>query len=208
MSVTLSEKVILNEKREYTGVHPQKFALWLAMASMTMFFASLTSALLVKKGDFTVWENFRLPGVFLYSTITVITMSIVLQYALYCYRHAKFSRFRLLMLISFLLGCSFLALQFTGWQQLKAMGMTLTGNLSGSFVYLITAMHGLHIIGGLLVTLLFIFFAVRSRKDPIYELRDIINPKRQLKLEMLVSYWHYVDIVWVYLYIFFLLNYQ
>ncbi len=208
MNVTLSDKNILSEKKEFTGVHPQKFALWLAMASMTMFFASLTSALLVKKGDFTVWENFRLPSVFLYSTITVISMSIVLQYALYCYRHAKFSMFRPSMLVAFLLGCSFLALQFTGWQQLKAMGMTLTGNLSASFVYLITAMHGVHIIAGLILTLLFIFFAIRSRKDPIYELRDIINPKRQLNLEMLVSYWHFVDIVWVYLYIFFRLNYQ
>lgn len=86
--------------------------------------------------------------------------------------------------------------------------MTLTGTLSASFIYLITAMHGLHIALGLLVTLVFLIFAIRSRKDPIFELRDIINPKRQLNLELLVSYWHYVDAVWVYLYIFFLLNYQ
>ena len=52
MNLTLSEKEILKEKTEYTGVHPQKFALWIAMASMSMFFAALTSALLVKKGDY------------------------------------------------------------------------------------------------------------------------------------------------------------
>lgn len=208
MNVTLSEKDILREKTEYTGVHPQKFALWLAMASMTMFFAALTSALLVKKGDYQVWENFKLPGIFLYSTITVVLLSVALQAALFCYRKTKFVAFRWLMAVSFILGCLFLVLQLTGWDMLKTMGMTLTGNLSASFIYLITSMHGLHIIGGLLVMLLFIINAIRSRKDPIYELRDIINPKRQLNLEMLVSYWHYVDIVWVYLYIFFTLNYQ
>jgi heme/copper-type cytochrome/quinol oxidase subunit 3 len=58
------------------------------------------------------------------------------------------------------------------------------------------------------VTLVFLVYAIRSRKDPIYELRDIINPKRQLNLELLVSYWHFVDIIWVYLYVFLLLNYQ
>jgi cytochrome c oxidase subunit 3 len=110
--------------------------------------------------------------------------------------------------LSFVLGCLFLGLQYAGWLMLKAMGMTLTGTLSASFVYLITAAHGAHIIGGLLVMAVFLFFAIRERKDPLFELRDIINPKRQLNLEMLASYWHFVDIVWVYLYFFFVINYQ
>lgn len=208
MSATLSEKDILKERTEYTGVNPQKFALWLGMASMTMFFAALTSALLVKKGDYQVWENFELPSVFVYSTIAVVLTSVLIHSSLICYRKAKFAAFRSLLFLSFLTGLLFLGLQYIGWQQMTAMGMTLTGTISASFVYLITAAHGAHIAVGLLVTLIFLVFALRSRKDPLYELRDIINPKRQLNLEMLVSYWHFVDIVWVYLYIFFLLNYQ
>lgn len=208
MQVTLSEKDILKQRTEYTGVHPQKFALWLAMASMTMFFAALTSAFIVKKGDYQVWENFRLPGIFLYSTISIILLSVSIHWSLISYRKAKFTQFRTLLFVSFLLGCVFLFLQLQGWDVLMQMGLPLTGNLSGSFLYLITSMHGLHIVGGLVVTLLFLVFAIRSRKDPIYELRDSINPKRQLNLELLVGYWHYVDAVWVYLYIFFYLNYQ
>ena len=56
--------------------------------------------------------------------------------------------------------------------------------------------------------LVFLYQAVRSRKDELYELRNIINPKRELYLEMLVTFWHYIDIVWVYLYVFLLVNYQ
>ncbi|MFN8285673.1 MAG: cytochrome c oxidase subunit 3 [Chitinophagales bacterium] len=208
MNVALSDKSVIQEKQEDTGVHPQKFALWLAIASMTMFFAALTSALLVKKGDYQVWENFELPGIFKLSTATIVLLSVCIHASLISYRKAKFGLFRWLLFFSLLLGLAFLAMQVYGWEILKQMGFPLTGNIAGSFIYLITASHGVHIIGGLMVTLMFLFFAIRSRKDPIYELRDVINPKRQLRLEMLVTYWHFVDAVWVYLYIFFLLNYQ
>lgn len=208
MQVALNDKNMLNEKTEYTGIHPQKFALWIAMASMSMFFAALTSALLVKKGDYQVWENFRLPVVFLYSTIVIIATSVTMQLSLRAYRKAEFTTFRWLLIASFVLGCLFLGLQLEGWKVLKAMGFTLQGNLSGSFLYVIPGAHGAHIIIGLLVTLVFIVSAIRSRKDPIYELRNIINPRRQLHLELLVSFWHYIDAVWIYLYIFFYINYQ
>jgi cytochrome c oxidase subunit 3 len=204
----VSEQDVIKEKTEYTGVHPQKLALWIGMASMTMFFAALTSALLVKKGDFRIWENFKLPNIFMFSTLAVVAVSITIHAALISYRKAKFAQFRWLMFFSFILGCLFLGLQYAGWNVLKAGGMTLTENLSGSFVYVITGAHGAHIIVGLLVMAVFLISAFRSRKDPIYELRSIINPKRQLHLELLVSYWHYVDAVWVYLYVFLYMNYR
>ncbi|HRG89633.1 MAG TPA: cytochrome c oxidase subunit 3 [Chitinophagales bacterium] len=204
----MSEQDVIKEKTEYNGVHPQKLALWVAMASMSMFFAALTSALLVKKGDYRVWENFKLPAIFMFSTLSVIAVSVCIHAALISYRKAKFVQFRWLMFFSFILGCLFLVLQLGGWNVMINGGMTLTENLSGAFIYVITASHGVHIIVGLLVMLVFIINAFRNRKDPIYELRSIINPKRQLHLELLVSYWHYVDAVWVYLYVFFYLNYR
>ncbi len=208
MDYTEGEKKYLKAHTEYTGIHPQKFVLWLAMASMTMFFAALTSALIVKKADFQTWENFRLPIIFLYSTVAVISVSVLMHFSLAQYRKANFGLFRWLLFAAFVMGCVFLALQVIGWKTLTAMGMPLEGNLSGSFLYLITSLHGFHIAGGLVALLIFLIFAVRSRKDPIFELRNIANPKRQFNLEMLVSFWHYIDIVWVYLYVFFWLNYR
>jgi len=208
MELTLNEKEYLKETTEYTGVHPQKFALWIGMGSMAMFFAALTSGLIIKKGDFRAWEGFRLPTIFAYSTIAIIAVSVLMQLSLVNYRKAKFASFRTLLASSFVMAIVFLMLQLKGWSVLNAMGMPLTGNISGQFIYMLTSMHGVHIIAGLLVTLVFLVSAIRSRKDPIYELRDIINPKRQLHLELLVSFWHFIDIVWVYLYVFFLLNYN
>ncbi len=208
MDLILDNSNPLKDQKEYTGVHPQKFALWIGMGAIAMFFAALTSALLIKRGDFRVWQNFRLPSVFMYSTLVIVLTSVTMQLSLMSYRKAKFAAFRWLLVLSFALATLFLGLQLAGWSILKQMGLPLAGNLSGSFIYLITSMHGVHILGGLVVTLIFIVFAIRSRKDPIYELRDIINPKRQLNLELLVSYWHFVDIIWVYLYFFLILNYQ
>lgn len=208
MQLTLDNSHLTGDKKEYTGVHPQKFALWIGMGAMFMFFAALTSALLIKKGDFRVWQSFRLPGIFMYSTAVIVTVSIVMQLSLISYRKAHFTAFRWLLSGAFMLAILFLALQLEGWHKLKEMGLPLAGNLAGSFVYLLTSMHGAHIIGGLMVTLVFLIYAFRSRKDPIYELRNIINPKRQLNLELLVAFWHFIDIVWIYLYVFLILNYQ
>lgn len=208
MDYTLSDKDVLKERMEYTGIHPQKFLLWLAMASMTMFFGALTSALIVKKADIQTWENFRLPTVFIYSTIAVVAVSVLMHFSLIQYRKAKFGLFRVLFSIAFVMAILFLGLQYLGWKQLEAIGMTLDGNISGSFIYLITSLHGLHIVIGLLITLIFLANAIRSRKDPIYELSNIANPKRVFNLEMLVTFWHYIDAVWVYLYVFLYFNYQ
>ncbi|MFN8276057.1 MAG: cytochrome c oxidase subunit 3 [Chitinophagales bacterium] len=197
----------LRANTEYTGIHPQKFALWVAMASMTMFFAGLTSAVILRRGDFQAWESFKLPGIFMISTLVIIAVSICMHVSLMMYRKANFSAFRWLLFAGFILAIIFLLTQIRGWQVLTAMGKPINGNISGQFLYLIPAMHGLHIVVALLVTLVVLFFAVRARKDELFELRNIINPQRQLHMELLVTFWHYIDIVWVYLYIFFYLNY-
>jgi cytochrome c oxidase subunit 3 len=202
----MAQRVYIDEK-EQTGVHPQKFMLWVAMGAMSMFFAALTSTLVVKKGDFGSWENFKLPHVFFFSTLAVIAVSVCLHFSLAYYRKSNFNLFRWLLAGGMLCALAFLGFQAMGWHTLKAMGFPITGNLSGSFIYLITYMHAAHIVLGWLVLFVFFIVAVRERKDEIVELRNIINPKRQLQLELLVMFWHYIDAVWLYLYVFFLLNY-
>ena len=198
----------LKKNTEYTGVHPQMFGLWLAMASMTMFFAALTSALILKKGDFKSWENFKLPNVFMISTLVIISVSVLMHASLISYRKAKFTAFRWLFFGGFLMGLVFLFTQWRGFVSMKDMGFPLTGNIAGQFVYMLALVHGFHIVVALLVTSIVLIKAVRARKDPLFELRNIINPKRKLQIRLLVTFWHYIDIVWIYLYVFFYFNYR
>jgi cytochrome c oxidase subunit 3 len=198
----------LKKNTEYTGIHPQMFGLWLAMASMTMLFAALTSAMILKKGDFRTWENFKLPDVFMLSTLLIVMLSVVMHTALINYKKANFAAFRWLIFGGFVLGLSFLFTQWRGFVAMKTLGFPLTGNISGQFIYMLAVVHGFHIAIALLVTLVVLIKAVRSRKDPLFELRNIINPKRKLQMQLLVTFWHYIDIVWIYLYLFFYFNYR
>ena len=198
----------LKKNTEYTGIHPQLFGLWLAMASMTMLFAALTSAMILKKGDFRTWENFKLPDVFMLSTLLIVMLSVVMHTALINYKKANFAAFRWLIFGGFVLGLSFLFTQWRGFVAMKTLGFPLTGNISGQFIYMLAVVHGFHIAIALLVTLVVLIKAVRSRKDPLFELRNIINPKRKLQMQLLVTFWHYIDIVWIYLYLFFYFNYR
>lgn len=205
------DAVELNEFRKKEkgnfGLHPLKMMLYISFASIFMFFAVTTSALLVKKGDAVNWVDFKLPSVFLLSTIVAIVCSILVHYSLKLYKQAKFESFRKILLLSMLSGVAFLAFQIFGFSELTKIGMPLDGNASGSFIWFLAIAHGLHVIGGIIFSLVTYVKARINRNDPIYELRDIINPRRVLSLELLSTYWHFIDLLWVYLYLFFYFNY-
>lgn len=188
---------------EYNSrVHPKKFALWTGCGSITMMFAGLTSGYIVRRaqGD---WVQFKFPEMFNYSTIVVVLSSIVLVLAYLAYRRQKMGAYRIGLLLTFILGCLFGGLQYLGWQEMDNMGIELTGNPSGSFVYLISGIHLAHIAGGLVILfgmLIKSFF----KKDPVQNLLDsTINPERYLGIELISTYWHFVGILWIYLFIFF-----
>ena len=189
-------------------MEPRKFAMLLAMGSMTMFFAGLTSALLVKKADIGSWEFFKLPGIFAFSTILILISSGTIQLMLRSYKAADWFKYRLWLGITLLLAVGFAICQFIGWNQLTAIGMPLDGgNPSGGFVYVNSGAHLAHMLGGVVVLMILFFRAVRRRKDPSFALIHTENPRKLLNQELIVMYWHYVDALWLYLFIFFYVNY-
>lgn len=207
MAATQNTNGSSNMDKGVLGIHPLKLVLYFGMISMFMFFALTTSALLFKKGDSLNWVQFTLPKIFLLSTGVVILCSILIHYSMSLYKKGKFGAFRWTLAVSVLLGFVFLATQVLGFQALAAIGYPLEGHSSGSFIYVIALAHALHVIVGLFFSVFTLTKAYLNRKDPIYELRDIINPRRVLSLELLTTFWHFIDVLWVYLYIFFYVNY-
>jgi cytochrome c oxidase subunit 3 len=188
---------------ESQKIHPKKFLLYVGMASMTMLFAALTSALIVKKGDTQNWQNFRLPNEFLTSTLIIIVSSLTIQMAVNQYKKMRFSLSKLWMLATMLLSLLFVYFQLKGWDTLKAIGMPFNGNPSGSFVYAISGIHGFHYIFGIFFLML-IYLLIRFSKEEVkFQSNNQYNPDRLLHLEILAAYWHYIGIVWVYIFILF-----
>ncbi len=176
-------------------IHPKMFALYLGMGSMVMFFAALSSALLVKRGDFKNWVHVDIPQSFFYSTFVILLSSITMHLMLTSLKNSLTKKYYLFGLLTLLLSITFCYLQYNGWNQLKEQNILLSGNPSGSYIYVISGFHALHYLFGILFLLLLLFRFYRKQKLKL--------DTSSMGLNMLVNYWHFIGIVWVYIFLFF-----
>lgn len=183
-----------NQTFKRNKIHPKKFALIVACASMMMMFAAWTSAYIVRQAAGN-WLEFRLPDVFLISTGVILLSSITLHSSYLAFRRGNAQLYKSLLLVSLVLGLGFIALQYQGWLALAEIGIELTTNPSGSFVYVISAAHAAHVLGGIAAVLVAVLHA--------YTLPYKVTPQRKLRFEMTLIFWHFVDLLWVYLLVFF-----
>jgi cytochrome c oxidase subunit 3 len=184
-----------------TGIHPKVFMMMIAMVSMTMLFVALTSALLVKKADTLQWVKFTLPPIFLYSTLVIIVSSVFLHLSYNMYKKGN-QTYKVLMGAALFTSLIFCYMQYTGWQDLVKIGMRLDGNVSGSFVYMVTGFHLAHLIGGILALLITFLKHVWKVKDPLEELKRIADINRRINFNVLLIFWHFLGGLWVYLFVF------
>ena len=193
MEIQNSEFV--GDLRQNLSMNPKKFLLWLGIVSIIMMFAAFTSAYLVRRAEGN-WLEFGIPKIFTYSTIVLVLSSISMHLAYWASKKDRFLLLRSAISITFVLGIVFLVMQVLGWGELTRNNVFLVGNPSGSFFYVLSGLHGLHIISALLVL---IFAMVAS-----FQLK--IHAKRLHQIEMCVTYWHFLDLLWLYLFIFLLYN--
>jgi len=187
MDLTLEQNTGRNK------IHPYKFAMWVGCASLLMMFASLSSAYIVRQAGGN-WLEFTLPGEFTFSTLVMVLSSVTLHLSYLGYKKGNEQVYKGLMVATFLLGILFLVLQFEGWQALKENGVPFTLNPSGDFVYVISWVHAAHLLGGLTVLAVALIHA--------FGLPFKINYKRKIRFELTLTYWHFVDLLWVYLFLF------
>lgn len=180
-------------------IHPHKFMMWLAIGSICMMFAGWTSAFVVRKAQGN-WMFFTMPTAFWISTAVVLLSSVTMYFALKAFKARQMARYKTLISATALLGVAFMVLQFAGFYEMHHAGIILSGNgegVSGSFIYVISFVHLLHMLGGV-IALLVVFAVVNFRKrTKVYS---------STGLEILSTYWHFVDVLWIYLFLFFLFN--
>lgn len=172
-----------------------KQMLWISMISMTMMFAGLTSAYVVSKGR-EDWVSFELPSAFYISTILILLSSISFYLARKTLLAGDNSKTTLLLVLTLILGLSFVFYQFNGFNQLIDAGLYTTGpqsNVASSFLYVITAAHLLHIFAGIIVLFTIVIQNIKSK----YTASD------HLGFSLGAIFWHFVDALWIYLFAFF-----
>ncbi len=189
------ELQIREEPKKILAMDPMKFALWLFIVSITMIFASLTSAYIVKKSD-GQWLLFDIPEIFWVSTGILLASSITMQLAVSAAKKNNISSTRFLLGITTALGAIFLISQFFGWQQLVSQGVYFVGNPAGSFMYVFTGMHAVHLISGIIFLIIVLISALRYK----------VHSRSLRRIKLCSTYWHFLDGLWLYLFVFLLIN--
>jgi len=186
--------IVVEQTQQRKRIHPHKFTLWVAIGSIIMMFAGLTSAYIVKSNQ-AGWQAVEMPKIFWVSTGTILLSSVVMQMALRSFKQREMSRYRLLMGITFMLGTAFVVLQWFGFQQLWNSGVQFKGESGGGqFLYVIAGLHAAHVLAGL-IALMVMFLKAVFGKTKLYG---------SVPVEIMATYWHFVDFLWIYLLVFFL----
>ncbi len=175
-------------------MHPHKFTMWLAIGTIIMLFAGLTSAYIVKRNQ-PNWNIFELPKIFYYSTAVILFSSLTLQIATRYFKERAMKQYRIFICITALLGTAFITMQFMGFQALREMGLSLDGNVAGSFIYVIAGTHAVHVLGGVIALIVIFLKAFFGR----------VKSYSSVPLEVIGTYWHFVDVLWIYLFVFLML---
>ena len=179
----------MNEQKK--RLHPLKFALWIALGSIVMMFAGLSSAYIVKRNQAN-WLTYDIPLIFWYSTAVILISSITILLARKAFVDREMQKYKIWLGITTILGIAFVLLQYIGFVELWNNGITISRNVSFSFLYVIVCMHALHVLGGV-VALLILFVKSFSTKRKTYS---------SISIDLVNTYWHFVDFLWIYLLIF------
>lgn len=187
------EAVMSSQQRK--KIHPHKFTLWVAIASILMMFAGLTSAFIVKS-NLVGWRDIQMPKIFWGSTFVILVSSLTIQMALRSFRQREMKSYRMLIGATFVLGIVFVLLQWLGFKELwEQQQITFKGvSGAGQFLYVIFGLHALHVVGGVVV-LIVLFTKAFLGSTKTYS---------SVPVEVAATYWHFVDILWIYLLIFFI----
>ena len=172
-----------------------RIGMWVGLASVAMLFTSLSSAYIVRSASANDWTPLPLPRVLLLSTALILASSFALETARRKIRAGVSILYKRWLLITVILGLGFLAAQLFAWRQLSRQGLYLAGNPHSSFFYLLTGTHAVHLLGGLLGLT---FLWVRWRHDVTQEM---LVAKRKAATDVVTIYWHFMDGLWIYLFL-------
>jgi len=166
-----------------------RIAIWIALASISMLFLALTSAMVVRAEISGDWVHTAIPPILYFNTLVLISSSLTLELSRKALRRAAGNKFARWLYLTIALGILFLAGQFVAWRELAARGIYINTNPGSSFFYLLTAAHAVHLLGGILALLYLVF-----RRRQI-----IAVPRKRIAVDVTAIYWHFMDGLWIYL---------
>jgi len=184
-----------SEEHKTRSDRSYKLLLLFAMISMIMMFAGLTSAFVVSKSRTDWLKDFQLPTAFYFSTAVIIGCSVAFHLAKRSIKKDDQKATMVFLLTTLALGITFVLLQFVGFSQIVENGYYFTGaesSITTTFLYIVTVVHLAHLAGGLISLLIIIYNQFKQK----------YNSTQTIGIELGAMYWHFLDLLWVYLFLF------
>lgn len=186
--------------------HPQNVAMVLLLAGLSALFLAFSAAYIYSRVQ-NQSPPVELPVLFVFNTLILLASSFSLNRAKKCYLFDNTRGYQVALLVTILITLVFLALQFVAWNQLFQQNIFINTSTSASYLYVISIMHFVHVIAGLPFLVFFLHTAHKKMKEPVSVLIYFSDPEKRLKLRLLSLYWHFLDGLWIYLVLFFWINY-
>ena len=183
------------EQGRVRSVNPKMFGMWVFMGSVVMIFISLSSAYIVKKADGD-WLLIQFPEMFKVTSILIVLSSLSMHFAYLASKKNNLLNIRIGLGITGILAIAFAVGQYMSWEELVSQGVFFVGNPAGSFIYVFTGLHIAHLLGG------FVFLIIVLKRAFSYQ----VHSKSLLSIQICASYWHFLGGLWLYLYLFLILN--
>ncbi|MCB0579562.1 MAG: cytochrome c oxidase subunit 3 [Phaeodactylibacter sp.] len=195
-----------NSEYDSFAFHPYNVLLTLVLFGITALFLAFTIAFIYTRVQNQL-PPIRLPDIFIFNTVVLLASSATMVWARRSYKADKTGNYQLALAATILLSLLFMGLQLIGWGQLFANQVYIHTDNSAGYLYVISGLHFAHVIAGLPFLAVFLWTARKRMKEPVSVLVYFSDPEKRLKLRLLTVYWHFLDALWIYLVVFFYINY-
>jgi cytochrome c oxidase subunit 3 len=188
-------------------LHPHQVMLYVSMVGSAIVFLFMIVAFAASRPESTELIAARFPKSFVISTIVILLSSFSVSKVVPAFESDDLDELKKWMGITFLLGLIFSMSQLTGWKELEQNGISFSGDRSRTYLYVISGLHVMHMAGIMIFLLAMLMQCHKVSKDVVRHLVYATNPYQKIKLKMLRDFWHFVDVLWLVLFLYFLFTF-
>lgn len=205
------EKLGLDLRKEafkrIESMHPHMVLLYVSMIGSAIIFLFTVIAFTVSRPADADFLTINFPKSFIVSSFVLLISSYTVTRILPAFEKDNLDEVKKWLGLTLLLGLVFFVSQITGWRELQSYDILFTGNRSGAYLYVISGLHVLHIVGVMIYAVVLLMECHKISLDPVKHLLYSTNPYQKIKFQIFTNFWHFVDAVWIVLFFYFLFSF-
>lgn len=188
-------------------MHPYQTMMYLGMFGSGLIFLFLTVAFLASGTGYFEQYGHKIPKAFILSTFVILLSGYTVSKLLIYFNEENLEKLKSNLVLTAILGVIFTVLQFFGWRELRLMGIDFKGLPSGSFLYILSGIHIFHLLGVMVFSIIMLVQYNQNGKSEIQQILMLTNPFEKMRIRLFTTYWHFMDLIWLVLFLVFVLTF-